>query len=1458
MKRIILSVLFAAIAASGYAQTTAAAYNFTALAGTYASISGTGTSTTAISVDDATINVPLGFNFVFCGTTYTTISACSNGWAKLGSTTSTVFTNSTANIVGAGMLIPYWDDLWGTGGTAYYQTSGTAPNRIFTFEWSNWGSLAGSGTANFQLMLYESTNIIEFWYGNSTYSGHTATSGIANSTTDWQTIPDVSASPTPSSTTFTTTLATSPANGQIYRWYGCAVTASATNSGAICAGGTVTLTGTTSGTTYSWAGPGGYSTTALNPVLTSPAAGIYTLSASNGSCTTTATTTVSYLAAAPVPTVTPSSATICNGNSVSLTAVVPATPGTILSQDWNSGIAPWTVDNTGMTSTSPLGPWQIQPSGYIYAGFLTVSSPDGTQYVMTNADAGGSGSVTASKITSPVFSLAGYSSASLSFQIFYNRWALGDVNVNAEISTDGGTTWNVINNYFTAGASVGTSTAFATATWPLTAYLGSANCRIRFNYQTTWGFYWALDNVVITGTPTSTTPPTWSPTTDLFTDPAFTTPYIAGTPAATVYVHPTSISTTTTVNYIATVTGSTCNSYDTGVVTIIPGVAPITGNTNLCAGTSTTLSNATGLGTWSTSNTTVATINPTTGVVYALSGGIDTVYYTLPGGCSAYAVITVSYLSPATTGNTIVCNGGFTSLLSNATGGGSWSSSNLAVATVTGGLVTSGIAGSAIITYSLPNGCFDTTLFTSAPTPAAITGTPNVCYNGGTTNLADATPGGTWTSSNATVADVTSAGLVTGYTSGAATISYTTYPGCFATLSLNMLSNPAAITGGTEVCEGGSTITLANATPSGSWGVTPLSTATISGSGIVSGITAGNATVTYTATNGCYVTRVITVNPLPSVIAGTMSVCQTAVTTLSSTPGGTWTSGATTIATVNGASGAVYGVLGGVAPITYTLTTGCKRTANVTVNTIPGPITGNSYVCNGYTTSLADAVSGGTWSTNLPSRATVSASGVVYGVSVGAFTVTYTTGTSGCFVTKPMVVSPVGPPTVTVSPSTGATVCAGTTVTFDPTIVGGGTSPLYVWSVNNVILSGASSYTYVPSNGDVVRLWIISNYECAVPDTASNTVTMTVNPIVTPSLSLSTGMGDTVCTPGITTITPTAVNGGTAPVYQWLLNGVPSGSGPFYVYAPTNGDVITCHLTSNAPCATTPNATATKTLTVSPYVTPYVTLNSMLGLVTCDGYPDVFTTAQINGGTNPTYQWFVNGVSSGTGNNFTYVPTNGDVVQVTMTSNFPCLATPTASANVSLTVLPITQPVGVITAVPGYIVAPGMYDTFTCNIISGGGLAPLYQWYVNSVPVSGATSNVYITNVLHNGDSVSCEVTNTDQCSGISVFGNMHIIVSSNVGVQHTSILKDAVALVPNPNNGTFRVQGTLNSMSNGTVDLQVTDMLGKVISTSSAQVTNGWLDEQLKLDEGVANGVYLLTLRVAGESSTIHFSLQR
>ena len=71
----------------------------------------------------------------------------------------------------------------------------------------------------------------------------------------------------------------------------------------------------------------------------------------------------------------------------------------------------------------------------------------------------------------------------------------------------------------------------------------------------------------------------------------------------------------------------------------------------------------------------------------------------------------------------------------------------------------------------------------------------------------------------------------------------------------------------------------------------------------------------------------------------------------------------------------------------------------VTVNPLPGSISGTTTIYVGSTAALSSSTTGGTWSSSNTAVAVVNpSSGVVTGVSLGAATIRYTLGT-GCFVT---------------------------------------------------------------------------------------------------------------------------------------------------------------------------------------------------------------------------------------------------------------------------------------------------------------------------------------------------------------------------------------------------------------------------------------------------------------------------
>ena len=138
-------------------------------------------------------------------------------------------------------------------------------------------------------------------------------------------------------------------------------------------------------------------------------------------------------------------------------------------------------------------------------------------------------------------------------------------------------------------------------------------------------------------------------------------------------------------------------------------IPPITGDTILCKGDTTTLTDTTTGGTWSSSNTSVAIVSSSTGFVTGISVGTAIITYSVGTG---YVTKIFSVVPPpsAITGVQWVCVDSTTSL-SDSTLGGVWSSSNTAAATVgsSTGIVT-GLSGfSATITYSISVGCFVTT-----------------------------------------------------------------------------------------------------------------------------------------------------------------------------------------------------------------------------------------------------------------------------------------------------------------------------------------------------------------------------------------------------------------------------------------------------------------------------------------------------------------------------------------------------------------------------------------------------------------------------------------------------------------------------------------------------------------------------------------------------------------------------
>jgi hypothetical protein len=284
-----------------------------------------------------------------------------------------------------------------------------------------------------------------------------------------------------------------------------------------------------------------------------------------------------------------------------------------------------------------------------------------------------------------------------------------------------------------------------------------------------------------------------------------------------------------------------------------------------------------------------------------------------------------------------------------------------------------------------------------------------------------------------------------------------------------------------------------------------------------------------------------------------------------------------------------------------------------------------------------------------------------------------------------------------------------------------------------------ATYTASGTSGPTVILTLIAiGGTC---EGVSVTKVITVSPAVAASVSI-TADANPVCAGSSVTFTATPVGGGSTPTYQWYKNTVAVGTGSSYNYVPLNGDVVYVVMTSNATCATGSPATSSSiTMVVSPAVAASVSITADANPV-CAGSSVTFTATPVGGGSTPTYQWYKNTVAVGTGSSYNYVPLNGDVVYVVMTSNATCATGSPATSN-AVDVTVNTLPVPVITGPASACV------NSTGNVYSTAAGMTGYNWAVSAggtITAGTGTNSITVTWNTSGAKTVSVNYTNSNSC----------------------------------------------------------------------------------------------------------------
>ncbi|MFT3911262.1 MAG: T9SS type A sorting domain-containing protein [Ferruginibacter sp.] len=580
-----------------------------------------------------------------------------------------------------------------------------------------------------------------------------------------------------------------------------------------------------------------------------------------------------------------STSVTCNGTPVNLTSSADAFPSSILTQNFESGIGSWTIVTTSAASTG----WALQTNPYTSANStpVTFNSNSGTKFLLANADIGGSGTSINTIVTSPVFSTMNYTSLNLAFNHYYKF--LSSTEAFVEVSTNG-STWTTVKSYT---ANQGGPAAFAAESINLNAYINNPSVQVRFRYQDGWSWYWAIDDIAVTGAGV-TYSYNWISNPAGFTSTA---------------QNPTGVTPSTTTTYSVTVsTAAGCSTTTSTTVTVNPRpTGVISGSTSYCNGqpTTTSLSIAlTGAGPWSgtlspgaipfsgSSSPITVSVTPSSTTTYTIATLNGSQCSSIAADLTGSATVTINPL-PATptitpAGPVTQC-GGTVTLTASTPGAWQWNLEGSPIGGANNQTLVVSASGNYSVTVTNEFGCSATSAVTSVtinPLPATPTisagGPITFCEGGSVTLTSSSATNNQWNLNGSPIGGATNSTLVV-TASGDYTVTVTNGFGCTATSAITTVTvNPLAANPTASVVQ--PTCALGTGTINVTAPLGAGNTYSIGGpfqsSPSFPGVSPGTYTVYVQNSAGCFspATTNVTVNPQPfvpgaPVVTGIVNVC---------------------------------------------------------------------------------------------------------------------------------------------------------------------------------------------------------------------------------------------------------------------------------------------------------------------------------------------------------------------------------------------------------------------------------------------------------------------------------------------------------------------------------------------------------------------------------------------------------
>ncbi len=387
------------------------------------------------------------------------------------------------------------------------------------------------------------------------------------------------------------------------------------------------------------------------------------------------------------------------------------------------------------------------------------------------------------------------------------------------------------------------------------------------------------------------------------------------------------------------------------------------------------------------------------------------------------------------------------------------------------------------------------------------------------------------------------------------------------------------------------------------------------------------------------------------------------------------------------------------------------------------PITGTLTVCQTHTTTLADATSGGTWTSGTTSVATVSSAGVVTGVAAGTSVITY--NVSGNSVYATVTVNPL-PNAGTITGGATA-ICLGGTATLTDAATGG------TWSSTSTGVATVSGGIVSAVTGGSATIDYSVTNSCGTA-VASTTITVNNAPAITATPTLTPPTSNP-CVGGTSSYSASCT-GATSFVWTVLGTGWSGTSTTSALTATAGSGTGTIEVQGNNACGAGPMYT----YTVTPDNTPAVPTVTMSGTLPCTGATSATYNAASTGATSYTWAVIGTGWSGSSTTSAINVTLGTGSATLICTANNHCGASRADTNTISSSPLPVTPIVNLTSAFP---CAGTTSATYTATSLG----ALTYNWTVTGTGWSGTSTTGTLNVTIGTG-------TGTIVCTGVNACGS--------------------------------------------------------------------------------------------------------